>query len=170
MNRRQAISTMTLPLILLAACGVQQFATTFRVVVAAGAPILTRLEQQGKITHDLHVILSSDLTAEATQISAMAGCFDGILKDDPQSRPKHLQCVQTLASSPATKKLLSDFGGNGQVSVIADDFDAILQAAILYYGGNGQMPSVAGATRPSITEEDVKARVKKLKVDLGQGN
>lgn len=164
LNRRSFIHTTALALVLVVACGVQQFATTFRVVVAAGAPILTRLEQQGKITHSLHVVLSDDLGNEAAQISVMAGCFDAIAKDDPQARPKHLQCVQTLADSPATKKLLSDFGANGAVSMIADDFSAILSAAIIYYGGAQGMASGQAA----MTEADIKARIKKLKVDLGQ--
>jgi hypothetical protein len=150
-------------LIIQSSCSAGSFATSFRVVVAAGAPVLKVLEQQGKITPALHAMLSTDLSNEATEISRMAGCFDSILKDDPQSKPKHLQCVQTLAGAPATKKLLSDFGANSTVSVIAADFDAIMEAAILFYSSS-QM--TAAGSQPSVTEAEIKARVEKLKRDL----
>lgn len=172
MDRRSALTAIGLTIVLvLSACGASSFATSLRIVVAAGAPILNTLEAQGKISHDLRVGLITDLTNEAGEVSNMATCFDAIPKDDAQSKPKHLQCVQTLASSATTKKLLSDFGSNNTVSMIADDFEAVLEGAIIFYGGvtkNAARASRTATTAPVVTEADIKARIAHLKKDLGQ--
>lgn len=166
MNYRKAITPFALCAILtLQACGASNFATTLRLVVAAGAPILDMLQRQGKISPELRAGLITDLSNETLPISAMSGCFDGILKDDPQSKVKHLQCVQALERAPETRKLISDFKSNSAVSQIADDFDSVLEAAIIFYGGAGNVMRDAG---PAMTEADVQARIKKLKADLGQ--
>lgn len=174
LTRRQAITSrlllapaLTLSLVL-AGCGASSFATTFRVVIAAGAPILDVLERQGKISHSLRIGLIADLTSEAGDVSTMASCFDTIPQGDAQSKVKHLQCIQTLEQSADTKKLLSDFGSNSAVSQIAADFDSVLQAAIIFYGGGPKSPSLAGGQAQTVTESEIKARVDRLKKDLGQ--
>ncbi len=149
------------------ACG-PGFATTLRLVVAAGAPILDVLQRQGKITPELRAGLITDLTNEGYRVGDMATCFGDIPKGDPDSKVKHLRCVQTLEQSPDTRKLLSDFGSNPAVQNIADDIDSVLQAALIFYGGSPK-PSMAGAgVSGPVDEKEIKRRVEKLKKDLGQ--
>jgi hypothetical protein len=167
---KKSISALSL-VIILVACGAANFATSFRIVVAAGAPILSILEQQGKISPELRAGLITDLTNEGYRVGDMATCFSAIPVGDAQSKVKHLQCVQSLEQAPETRKLLTDFGSNSTVQNIADDFDAVLQAALIFYGGTTRAPGAMTTSRSAdvpITEAEIKARVAKLKKDLGQ--
>ena len=149
--------------------GAASFAVTLRVALAAGAPVLDLLERQGKISHETRVGLVADLSNEALRVGDMATCFDAIPKGDAQSKLKHLQCVQTLDQAPETRKLLSDFGANPTVQNIADDIQAVLDAALIFYGAPNKSASiVAGGQQQAITESEINVRVRKLKADLGQ--
>lgn len=149
-------------------CSAANFATELRVVVAAGAPVLNIFVQQGKITPALRDGLILDLTNEAYRIGDMATCFSAIPNGDAQSKLKHLQCVQTLDSAPETKKLLSDFGANTTVANIAADVEAIIQGAIIFYGGQARASARRGGAPLPTTEAELRARVKTLKAHLGQ--
>src|SRR6266404_7459588 len=147
--------------LLLTACS-QNFATSLRLVVAAGAPVLNILVQQGKISPALKDGLIADLTQEGFRVGDMAKCFNAIPSGDAQSKLKHLQCVQTLEQAPETRKLLKDFGANPAVQNIADDVDAILQAALIFYGGpptattrvSGRTAAGIGVAQP-VTEKEL---------------
>lgn len=167
--RRIALS-FALVAVLLIQLACQSFATTLRVVVAAGAPILNILVQQGKISPTLKDGLILDLTNEGYRVGDMATCFNAIPKGDSQSKLKHLQCVQTLDQAPETRKLLADFGASPFVKNIAEDIDAIIQAGIILYGGTprASMMGTGVALPQDVTEKAIKRRIEQLKKDLGQ--
>jgi hypothetical protein len=144
----------------IAFCSVANFAVQFRTVVAAGAPILTIFVQQGKITEAFKEKLLVDLNDEAGYIGTLGTCLD-----NAKEKPAKLSCIQTFEAStrPVLKR---NFETNQTVSFIADDIEAIIQAATIFYGGH---PSgVTAESAEQITEKEIKARVEKLKHDLGQ--
>lgn len=142
------------------------FATTLRVVIAAGAPILTQFVQQGKISEDFKGRLVTDLNEEATHVTQLGSCFDAVPEDGTKNAKKaaKLQCVQTFQQQTRTV-LARNFRLNPTVSNIADDIDAVIQAAIIFYGG--VVPGVHPGAKP-IDEDEIKARIEKLKHSLGQ--
>lgn len=161
--------SIALTTILITSCGAGNFATTLRVALAAGAPVLNTLVAQGKISPALRDGLIADLSSEALAVGDMATCFDAIPSGDAQSKLKHLQCVQTLDSSAATKKLIADFSKNPNVQNIADDIESIIEAASIFYGSMNKKASVAaGGKAQTVSEADIKTRIAILKHDLGQ--
>lgn len=167
MKRIIIATALAVVLIAQTACG-ENFSTSLRLVVAAGAPVLSLLVQQGKLSQATKEGLVADLTNEGFKVGDMTTCFSGIAANDPQSKLKHLQCVQTLEQSAATKKLLKDFSAVPAVQNIADDFDAILQAALIFYGGSPKPGARRGITPPTVTKEEISRRINRLKADLGQ--
>lgn len=146
----------------LTACGASSFATQLRVVLAAGAPILTVLVQQGKISESFRLKLVTDLNEEAGYVSILGTCFDSA----GDSKPEKLKCVQSFEQK--TRPVLErNFQTNQTVRFIADDIEAVIQAAIMFYGGTPTGISVEASTA-DVTEKDIKARIAKLKKDLGQ--
>lgn len=149
--------------LLLTACGAFEFASKFRIIVAAGAPVLTVFVQQGKISETFRLKLVGDLNEEAGNISVLGTCLDGAT-----DKPAKLQCVQSFQRS--TRPVLErNFKTNQTVRFIADDIDAVIEAAIIYYGGVSTNSSIRTASvKTPVTAETIKQRIEKLKQDLGQ--
>lgn len=162
------LSLSLITVMLLSWCAnASSFATNLRIVVAAGAPVLGLLVQQGKISPELKNLLTTDLNTEAGYVSVLGNCFDSIPKGATDSKVRHLRCVQTFESQ--TRPLLqSHFKVNQTVSFIADDIEAVIQGAIIYYGG---LPTGEGVTAGALTpvsEKEINRRIERLKKDLGQ--
>lgn len=159
--------TLAIALIIAIACGAVNFVTNLRLGIAAGAPVFGLLVQQGKITPELKNLLTTDLNTEAGYVSVLGNCFDAIPKGASDSKVRHLRCVQTFESQ--TRPLLqSHFKVNQTVSFIADDIEAVIQGAIIYYGG---LPTGEGVTAGALTpvsEKEINRRIERLKKDLGQ--
>lgn len=152
--------TLVLSLVL-TACGASSFATQLRVVLAAGAPVLTVLSQQGKITESFRLKLVTDLNEEAGYVSILGACFDSA----GDSKPGKLRCVETFDRS--TRPVLErNFRTNEKVRFIADDVESIISAALIFYGGTPV--GVQGQGVQNVSEKDIKAMISKLKKDLGQ--
>lgn len=138
-----------------------QFATELRVVLAAGAPVFSVLVQQGKISDSFRLKLVTDLNEEAGNVQQLGTCLDAAV-----AKSDKLQCIQTFEGQ--TRPVLErNFKTNQTVSFIADDVEAVIQAAIIFYGGR-PAHAVRGVTPALVTERDIKARIETLKRDLGQ--
>jgi hypothetical protein len=158
--KRFLIAPVLVVALTLAACGAQGFARSLRVVLTASAPALTRLVTRGAISESFRLQLVADLNTEAGYVQQMANCFDAAPKGDKAAK---LQCVLTLETQ--TRPLLArNFRTNDKVNMIADDIEAVIQIAIIFYGGGSGRAESAQV----VTEDDIKAKIRQLKVSLGQ--
>ncbi len=163
MKRQRMFTTaIILAAILSQACGAQSFAKSLRIVLAGSAPALSRLVAHGTITESFRLQLVADLNEEAGYVQELANCLDAAT-----DKPAKLVCVQTLETQ--TRPVLErHFRQNDNVSMIADDIEAVIQVAIIFYGGGALRGVKAGGAERVVTEADIKARIEILKKDLGQ--
>lgn len=160
--KRTVLASILALSLFLTACGASSFANQLRVVLSAGAPVLTVLVQQYKITESFRLKLVTDLNEEAEYVSTLGTCLDGAA----DSKPAKFKCIQVFEGQ--TRPVLErNFKTNQTVRFIADDIEAVIQAAILFYGGT---PSgiQRDATTGDVTEKEIKVRIEKLKKDLEQ--
>lgn len=163
MKRLSRLSGIVL-LCFMLACGASSFATQFRTILAAGAPVLTILVQQGKITEAFRFKLVTDLDLGASHVGEFGDCLEGAT-----DKVGKLRCTKTLEGQ-VRPILERNFKTNETVRFIADDIEAIIDAAIIFYGGESSRVRRGGRSTSQAppTEKEIKLLVERLKKDLGQ--
>ena len=163
--RKSAIALLLALSLLTAACG-SNIIRSFRVALAASAPLVNSLVASGAISDTQATKVIADFGDGAVCADVLQSAFAVIPKDDPDAKTKKLaasvnglRCFRVIIDR-------QNFAVNPRIQNAANIAEGILASLVVFYSEPGPMRASAQTARRAVTDSDEKELERKLKLQV----